>query len=169
MTMAPHKEPTEIHAIPAEHRPQGVRILALRQFRDAGAPPAFAVIDQHILRKPVRNIPQGVFFAATFRPEVMDWLIAQLGNPSLRDKAGAPARNPRWPALTWQSEEELWPDGIGTIEWYVDIAFDEDRIAAQFRQQWRERLEGRMEPGDESPVTRDAGTGSLPRNQHSAA
>ena len=165
MAMTPHKEPTEIHVIPAEHRPQGLRILALRQFRDAGAPPALAIIDQHILRKPVRNIRQGVFFAATFRPEIMDWLISQLGYPSLHDETGKPSRNPRWPALTWQSEEELWPDGTGTTEWYVDIAFADDGMAALFRQQWRERLEGRMEPGEDRPAT----SGSLPRNEHSTA
>jgi hypothetical protein len=135
-------EPSAISAVPARDLPDGVRLLFLREFRAAEAPPAFAYIDQQLLRAPGRAIRHGMFFAPAFRAEVMDWLISRLGRPSLREGAGAPGRNPRWPTLAWHGAERHWPDGSRTVEWSVDIVFPEAQCAAAFRAQWRGRLDG---------------------------
>lgn len=146
MTAGQHEEATAIHAVPAAMLARSFTILVLRQFEEAGAPPAFAFIEQHILRAPQRNARHGMFFSATFLPEIMAWLGARLGRPSLRDGAGTPRRNPRWPVINWSGEGQLWPDGTRTIEWRAEIAFAEDETSLLFGQAWRERLEGRMEP-----------------------
>ena len=148
--MAAHCEPTEIHAIPAETGPQGIRLLVLREFRKADVPPAFAFIRQGILREPVRSIRHGTFFAAAFRPEVIEWLISRIGRPSLRDGTGKTVSNPRWPTLGWHGTDRLWPDGTRTTEWHIEISFQESGISDQFRKQWRHRLDGRMEQGEGS-------------------
>jgi hypothetical protein len=136
MTPGSHAEPTAVHAVPVAATSHGLRLLVLRQFEVENVPPAFAFIDQPLLRAPGRGTRHGVFFAPAFLPEVMDWLIALLGRPSRRDPAGAPMRNPRWPSLSWGGEPRLWPDGTSTVEWFVDIAFPEDEIAAALFAQW---------------------------------
>jgi len=63
----------------------------------------------------------------------MAWLSEHLGRPSLRESTGQPYRNSLWPILTWHGEERLWPDGIHTIEWFVDVVLSRrtvmDRIS----------------------------------------
>jgi hypothetical protein len=137
MTSTQHQDPTAIHAVPTQDSPQGLRLLVLRQFQEPGTPPAFAFIDQHLLRTPGRSTRHGLFFAPAFRVETMDWLIARLGRPSLRSGNGPAARNPRWPVLNWTSAARHWPDGTRTIEWTIDIAFPEADFAAAFRDRWR--------------------------------
>jgi hypothetical protein len=136
-----HAEATAIHAVPAERGQRGFRLLVLRELRSEDAPPAFALIAQEILREPQRRNRHGVSFAATFRPEIMDWLITNLGRPSQRDAEGTAWRNPRWPLMTWHSEERAWPDGMVTIEWSVDVAFADEAAWSAFAACWQDRLD----------------------------
>ena len=102
--MSCHQEATAIHAVAAGRMANGFRLLVLREFRSDIAPPAFALIEQHLLRSPERKNRHGVSFASTFRPEIMDWLIAELGRPSRRAADGDARRNSRWPQITWHRE-----------------------------------------------------------------
>jgi hypothetical protein len=140
-----HEEFTATHAVPAQPFELGFRLLALRQVHAVGAPPAFAVIDQHILRRPERLSRHAVFFASTFLPEIMAWLGQHLGRPSQRDTADRAVRNPRWPTLAWRREERTWPDGTSTTEWLVEVAFQDEASWTAFRQRWAARLEGKSD------------------------
>ncbi len=139
--MTSHAEATAIHALPAIRGEQGFRLLVMRELREDGMPPAFALIAQGILREPQRRNRHGVSFAATFRPEIMDWLSTQLGRPSQRDAEGTAWRNPRWPTITWHSEERTWPDGIKTVEWSVDVTFADASAWTAFAACWQDRLD----------------------------
>jgi len=90
MTMTAPLQPTAIHAIPAELCDCGFRLLMMRQFNAGAVPPAFAIIDQRLMRMPERRGRHGVSFAATFLPEVMSWLIDHLGRPRCMMPPGAP-------------------------------------------------------------------------------
>jgi len=144
MNLAPPPVATAIDAVPARWLDCGFRLLVLRQFHNAGAPPAFALIEQRLLRTPQRFSRHGLSFANTFVPEVMAWLIDQLGRPSLRPAAGPARRNPRWPALGWHGEARLWPDGTRTTEWFVDVRFQDTATWTAFRTHWRQRLTGEL-------------------------
>lgn len=125
---------TDISARPAMLLQNGFQLLALRQFTRAAAPPAFAFIDQSILRRPDRVSRHGASFDIAFLPEIMAWLI---------EAAGAPTRrNPRWPVTSWRAAERLWPDGAATIEWCAEIIFLEIEMWRVFAETWRERLQG---------------------------
>jgi len=130
-----------INAVPAVWLPRGFQLLALRCFHNEPDPPAFAFIDQRIFRAPDRLSRHGLFFGAAFRPEVMDWLIARLGRPSLRD-GGKARRNPDWPSVVWRGAERIWPDEARTTEWSLDVAFASEDASSAFRERWRARLAG---------------------------
>jgi hypothetical protein len=131
-----------INAVPARWIEQGFRLLVLRNFHKDNEPPAFAWIDQHLLRTPERLGRHGLFFGSAFRPDVMTWLSEQLGRPSVHDN-GKPYRNPRWPIVSWHGEDRLWPDGACTTEWFVDVVFKDEESWGAFRQRWLERLLGK--------------------------
>lgn len=133
---------TAIHAVPAERLDRGFRLLVLRQYHVERAPPAFAWIDQRLLRTPPRLSRHGLFFANTFRPEIVAWLSEQLGRPSLRDATGRAHRNPRWPTMRWHSQDRSWPDGTRTIEWFVDVGFQDVASWTAFQRRWHEQLGG---------------------------
>ena len=114
MNMTAPLQPTAIHAVPAELCECGFRLLMIRQFNVGAVPPAFAIIDQRVMRMPQRLGRHGVSFAATFLPEVMSWLIDHLGRPSLHDESGRSYRNPRWPVVCWHDQERYWPSGAVT-------------------------------------------------------
>ncbi len=135
-------QPTAIHAVPAELGECGFRLLMIRQFNAGAVPPAFAVIDQRIMRMPQRLGRHGVSFAATFLPELMSWLIDHLGRPSLHDARGRAYRNPRWPVVCWHDEELTWPSGAVTVEWFAEVAFQDHASWMAFRTHWHERLMG---------------------------
>jgi hypothetical protein len=130
-----------VNAVPASWESNGFRLLALRCFHNDPEPPAFAWIDQRIFRAPDRLSRHGLFFGAAFRPEVMDWLIARVGRPSLRND-DAPRRNPAWPIVGWRSAERAWPDGTRTTDWSIEVRFATEDLAEAFRERWRERLAG---------------------------
>jgi len=134
-----------VHAVPSQGLAQGFRLLSLREFRNLSAPPAFAWIEQRLLRAPQRLGRHGLFFAPTYRPEIMAWLCQQLGRPSLRADGGQAQRNALWPALAWHGEDREWPDGARTVEWFVDVTFPHEATWAAFQQQWRARLMGEDE------------------------
>jgi len=136
-------EATAVDAVPARWLDCGFRLLVLRQFHSVGAPPAFAVIEQRLLRTPQRFSRHGLSFAKTFLPEVMEWLSEQLGRPSLRAAAGPARRNPRWPAVGWHGEDRLWPDGTRTTEWFVDVRFQDMATWTAFQRHWHQRLTGK--------------------------
>jgi hypothetical protein len=121
---------------------RGFRLLILRELHTTKKPPAFAWIEQHLLRTPQRLSRHGLYFAGTFRPEIMAWLSEHLGRPSIRESAGQPSRNALWPDLMWHSEKRLWPDGIHTTEWFVDVIFPNEASWSAFQQHWLERLMG---------------------------
>lgn len=141
---SPHAGPDAIHAVPALLGPSGFRLLLMREFRGEG-PPAFALIDQHLLRAPHRLNRHGLSFALTFRPEVMAALADDIGRPSVRDGAGRPARNPLWPGLGWRSAPRMWADGTGTVEWFADVHFPDAAAWAAFRDRFAGRLAGRAD------------------------
>lgn len=140
-----HAEATAVHALPAEIFDGGFRLLLLRQFDEDGAPPAFAFIDQFFMRAPQRISRHGVGFAAAFLPEIVAWLSARLGRPSLRDEDQKPFRNPRWPQHIWRAEARVWPDGTRSIEWSVEVIFRDLSVWPAFEKDWRARLQGRIE------------------------
>lgn len=143
--MSMHQSPDAIYPVPAEYLESGFRLLVLREIRNDNEPPAFAWIEQHLLRPAHRIGRHGLFFASAFLPEIMEWLSAHLGRPSLRDSEGQPYRNSLWPAAAWHSENRLWPDGGNTMEWFVDVSFPGEASWAAFQLRWNERLMGKME------------------------
>ncbi len=136
-------QPTAIHAVPAELCDCGFRLLMIRQFNVGAVPPAFAIIDQRVMRMPQRLGRHGVSFAATFLPEVMSWLINHLGRPSLHDETGRSYRNPRWPVVCWHDQERYWPSGAVTVEWFAEVAFQDHASWMAFRTHWHDDLMGR--------------------------
>jgi hypothetical protein len=137
-----HEEATAVRAVPAQRIARGFRLLVLREFRPEEAPPAFAFIEQRLLRNPGRQNRHGLSFANAFLPDVMDWLTGHFGRPSLREGAERPHRNSLWPTLQWYRESRIWTDGTSTIEWFVDIAFRDETSASAFEQRWDDRLKG---------------------------
>lgn len=135
-------EAAHIQAVPSLYLEQGFRLLTLREFRSDNAPSAFAWIEQRLLRTPQRLGRHGLFFANTFRPELVAWLTQELGRPSIRMDAGEACRNTLWPALRWSSEDRAWPDGTQTVEWFVDVIFPHKTSWIAFEQRWRRRLMG---------------------------
>lgn len=139
-----HAAATAIHPVPVAMEPQGFRVLVMRELQlEEGAPPAFALMDQGLLRLPHRINRNSLFFANTFRPEIFDWLIAELGRPSQRDGEGRAARNPRWPTLAWHRAVRDWPEGAASVEWSVTVHFPEAASWDAFRERWQARLDGR--------------------------
>lgn len=137
-----HPQATAIDAVPALWLDCGFQLLVLRQFHIEASPPAFALIEQRLLRTPQRFGRHGISFANTFLPEVMTWLSESLGRPSLRDAKGSAHRNPRWPVTGWHSEDRAWPDGMHTTEWSVDVSFQDATSWDAFRQRWHDQLMG---------------------------
>lgn len=153
-------EAASVHAIPVRRLERGFRLLTLREFRNLGQPSAFAFIEQRLLRRPQRRGRHGLFFANTFRPEIMAWLSQQLGRPSIRTDTGQVHRNALWPAMTWHGEDRVWPDGVRTVEWFADVTFPEETSWAAFQQQWHACL---MAENDETASRHDgafAGVGA---------
>jgi hypothetical protein len=143
---AAHRDVNCIHAVPAQWLERGFRLLTLRELHTEAQPPAFAWIEQRLLRTPERLSRHGLYFGNTFRLEVMAWLIEHLGRPSVRDNDDSPARrNASWPELAWHKESRDWPEGLRTIEWFVDVVFPAEADWNVFRQHWRDRLLGRNE------------------------
>jgi hypothetical protein len=143
----PHQEVNYIHAVPAQWLERGFRLLTLRELHDETKPPAFAWIEQRLLRTPERLSRHGLFFGNAFRPEVMAWLIEHLGRPSIRDNDDSPARrNASWPELAWHREKREWPEGFRTTEWFVDVIFPVEAHWTVFQQYWRDRLLGENDP-----------------------
>ncbi|WP_205995655.1 hypothetical protein [Pseudolabrys sp. FHR47] len=153
MTASPLSQAACIHAIPSRLLAQGFRLLTLREFRNDKEPPAFAWIEQRLLRLPQRPGRHGLFFANTFRPEIMAWLSQQLGRPSVPAEAGRAQRNALWPTMTWHGEDRAWPDGARTVEWFVDVVFPHAASWTAFQQQWRDRL--LAEDDDANAIARD--------------
>ena len=143
--MTLHQEVTAIDAVPAQAIERGFRLLILRQFDGEAAPPAFAFIEQHLLRTPERRSRHGLSFAPAFLPEIVGWLSNHLGRPSLHESTGRPYRNPLWPILTWHREDRLWPGGTRTIEWFVDVIFRDEAAWTAFQQRWHGRLMGKID------------------------
>ena len=141
-----------IGAVPAQALDCGFRLLVLRQYHVETAPPAFAWIDQRILRAPQRVSRHGTFFANTFLPDVMAWLGEHLGRPSSRDATGKPHRNLRWPDIRWHGENRQWPDGTRTTEWFADVTFHDHASWRAFQQHWRGRLRGGIESDEDLSV-----------------
>lgn len=153
-------ESTRIQAVPAQWLAQGFRLLTLREFRNVAAPPSFAWIEQHLLRTPQRLGRHGLFFANTFRPEVMAWLSQQLGRPSVKDNTGQAQRNALWPAMAWHGEDRAWQDGARTVEWFVDVTFPHETSWAAFQQRWRARLMGEDEDMPSTAGSDDVSAGT---------
>jgi hypothetical protein len=139
------EEPGCVNPVPAESTAQGFRLLALRCYHNDPAPPSFAWIDQRIFRTPDRTSRHGLHFGLAFRPEVMNWLIARIGRPSLLGQ-DRPQRNPEWPTIVWGGADRRWRDDLRTTEWFAEAAFPSLDLAAAFRERWSKRLAG--EAGD---------------------
>jgi hypothetical protein len=155
-----------VHAVPARWLDLGFRLLTLREFRNMGEPPAFAWIEQRVLRAPQRPGRHGLFFANTFRPEIMAWLSQQLGRPSIRTDNGQAHRNTLWPAMTWHGEDRAWPDRARTVEWFADVTFPERTSWAAFQEQWHARLMG--EDDEAASTTRNDGAFASGRAQEAS-
>jgi hypothetical protein len=136
---------TDIRAVSVVRLDCGFRLLVLRQYHIEGAPPAFALIEQRLLRTPQRFGRHGLFFANTFLPDVTAWLSEHLGRPSLRGPTEQPQRNPRWPIMKWHAEDRAWPDGTDTTEWFVDVTFHDLSSWRAFLQRWHAQLLGEIE------------------------
>ncbi len=143
---ATHVTPDDIHALPAQWLERGFRLLMLRQLHAGTTPPAFARIEQRLLRTPERLSRHGLYFACTFRPEIMTWLSEHLGRPSVRQgEDGSARRNASWPDLKWHGESREWMEGHRTTEWFVDVIFPIETHWTLFQQRWLNRLMGRDE------------------------
>jgi hypothetical protein len=138
--MIVHENASAVHAVPAQRIAYGFRLLVLREFRTQRTPPAFAFIEQRLLRNPGRQNRHGLSFANAFLPEVVAWLSEHFGRPSLREGDGPPSRNPLWPTLNWYPENRLWTDGTSTIEWFAEIIFRDETSVSAFEQRWQDRL-----------------------------
>jgi hypothetical protein len=162
---AAHQDANCIHAVPAQWLERGFRLLTLRELHAETQPPAFAWIEQRLLRTPERLSRHGLYFGNTFRPEVMAWLIEHLGRPSVRDSDDGPARrNASWPALAWHREIRAWPEGFRTMEWFVDVIFPAEAHWNAFRQHWLDRLLGKAD----TPRERGADKGAADLQAHNA-
>ena len=139
------QEAASIRAVPAQSLPCGFRLLVMRQLHKENEPPLFAWIEQRLLRTPQRLSRHGLHFGVAFLPEIMASLSEQLGRPSLHTSAGEAYRNPKWPFTAWRSEDRSWPDGVRTIEWFVDVVFQDEASCGAFRERWRGRLNGEIE------------------------
>jgi hypothetical protein len=148
--MTSQQEATSVHAVPAQWLERGFRLLILRELHTEKEPPAFAWIEQHLLRTPQRLTRHGLFFGRAFLPEIMAWLIEHLGRAS-RERAGRPHRNALWPMLSWYGERRLWPDGIRTTEWFVDVIFQDEGSWTAFQRRWHGRLMGNTEASETPP------------------
>ena len=135
-------EATAIDAVSPQWQPRGFRLLVLRELLSENEPPAFAFIAQRLLRTPQRLTRHGLYFGRAFAPDVMAWLIEQLGRPARHDETGKPIRNARWPVSTWHREPRQWPGGVRSIEWFVDVTFQDDASWAVFRAHWYGKLTG---------------------------
>lgn len=135
-------DPTAISAVPAETISGGFRVLVMRELVLDDGPPAYAVIDQPLVRAPPRSIRHGVAFALAFSPAVMAWLTEALGRPAWRDGSGTPQRNPRWPALSWHRAPRRWPGGTSTTEWSADLVFPQAADRAAFASAFSDALAG---------------------------
>jgi hypothetical protein len=133
---------TAIHALPACRLACGFRLLVLREILCDDEPPAFAFIAQRLMRAPQRLTRHGLYFGRAFVPDVAAWLVEQFGRAALHDDTGKPIRNLRWPVATWHREPQLWPRGVRSIEWFVDVTFADDASWAAFRARWHARLMG---------------------------
>ncbi|WP_041778064.1 hypothetical protein [Beijerinckia indica] len=143
--MHEHETAGDVRAVPAQILDQGFRLLVLREFRMPDQPPSLAWIQQYILRDVHRVQRHGIFFGATFLPEIMQWLSDLLGRPSLHpgDYPASPAyKNPAWPILSWYRQDRGWADGQQTVEWFADVAFRDEASFAAFLARWLERLKG---------------------------
>jgi len=140
-----HAEATAIHAVPAQLGSCGFRLLLVREFRAEDAPPAFAFVEQHLVRTPHRLNRHGISFALTFRPEVMAALTVMLGRPSVRAGDGPAMRNPAWPTLAWASAPRHWADGTATLEWLADARFPDAASWTSFRERFAGPLAGRAD------------------------
>jgi hypothetical protein len=147
MTAAPQHEAAAIQAVPAQYLERGFRVLVLREHHTDEEPPAFAWMEQRLLRTPQRLTRHGIYFGRAFLPEITAWLIEHVGRPSLREGSEKPYRNSLWPVSTWHSEPRLWPDGTRTTEWFVDITFRDRASWIAFRERWHDRLMGDVESG----------------------
>jgi hypothetical protein len=148
--MKEHCEATAIHAVPAVAIAGGFRLVVMRELRTDSGTPAFAFIEQRLVRSPERRNRHGVSFALAFRPEIMAWLIEDLGRPAERDAQGGVRANARWPRLTWFEAHREWADGVRTVEWFADISFQDDASRCAFARVWHARLMGEGE-ADEMP------------------
>jgi hypothetical protein len=148
-----HHQASAVHAVPAQWLERGFRLLTLRELHTEERPPAFAFIEQQLLRTPERLSRHGLYFGNTFRPEVMAWLIEHLGRPSLREHDDGPARrNGSWPQLAWHRENREWPEGLRTTEWFVDVVFPVEADWTVFRGRWLNRLLGSNDPPSWPPA-----------------
>jgi len=147
LPLSPHALATAIGAVPAVEAEDGFLLLMLREFRQADAPPAFALMQQHLLRDAHRMGRHGVSFHLTFRPEVMAFLSTIVGRPALHDAEGKAQRNPAWPFLAWRSGPRDWPSGEHTVEWWAKVSFPHAAAWHAFRARYAERLAGRLEAG----------------------
>jgi hypothetical protein len=163
MTALIHGSATAIHPLPATLLARGFRLLMLRQFQGEAAPPSFARIAQEIFRDPERPSRHGLAFGCAFRPEIVAWLTDRLGRPSCHDDSGRARRNPRWPSVCWRSENDrCWPDGTRTIEWSVEVIFDDEQSWRDFRECWQHRLTRTDERGPAWSGQRAANLGAIP-------
>jgi len=140
-----HESSGDVRAVPAQSLDRGFRLLVLREFRAPDQPPSLAWIQQYVLRDVHRVQRHGIFFGATFLPDIMQWVSEQLGKPSLHpaDYPASPAyRNPAWPLFSWHKEERFWDDGLQTTEWFTDVTFVDEASFAAFLARWTERLKG---------------------------
>jgi hypothetical protein len=164
---AAHAVPEQIHAVPAQWLERGFRLLILRELHTEARPPAFAWIEQQLMRTPERLSRHGLYFGNTFRPEVMAALIEQLGRPSIRENDDSPARrNASWPDLAWHSENREWPEGFRTTEWFVDVIFPVEADWTVFQRHWLNRLLGK---NDSAPSSAPLAEDGRPGIAHSGA
>ena len=136
-------EATAIHAVPPQWQQRGFRLLVLRELLCENEPPAFAFIAQCLLRMPQRLTRHGLYFGRAFAPDVMAWLIEN-NSAGRRDttKPANPIRNPRWPVSAWHRESRQWPGGLRSVEWFVDVTFQDDASWTAFRARWHGKLMG---------------------------
>jgi hypothetical protein len=66
--MTSQQEATSVHAVPAQWLERGFRLLILRELHTEKEPPAFAWIEQRLLRTPQRLTRHGLFLEGPFCP-----------------------------------------------------------------------------------------------------
>ncbi len=159
--MTSQPDATAIHAVPAQWLERGFRLLMMRELHTENEPPAFAWIEQRLLRTPQRLTRHGLFFGRAFLPEIMTWMSEYLGRPALRESTSKTYRNPLWPVTSWHGEPRLWPSGIRTVEWFVDVVFQDEASSTAFRQRWHARLMGETEGSGFDGVETEQSTSKL--------